>query len=716
MDPDTGETWQSGDLVAKFDVQFGALNDGNTLTPFTGDFAVNSQIVRDLLVSGAVKTQTIVWEHAEETSFQACDPDINAGDNRILAVVNNADLLNLKIPDIMNNRFGSITFSSEPGDLVLFTIRFIGSVDVIRTIAPELQDGGLSWVVTSQAANTGEVSLDVGIEQAINNNVPPSLTVNAADFPVALTAVLQNGEVGAVLPADLVTARDGEFGPPLPVSCDSASLSSPVLLGEFAALGLGVSELNCSATGENAVGTVSFGVDIVDQNPPVLSNVPVDFSVERSGLSSATVNYALPTATDDIDTSVAIACTIPDGSGGTTPLPSGGTVPFSAPGPTTTAVTCTATDDSGLSASGTFAVTVQDTTPPSIEDVADILVGAATAAGATVNFSTPQATDVGAVTVSCDAVSGSVFPIGTTTVSCTATDDAALTATEVFTITVADTTPPVITTVDDISVEAALAGGANVTFSAPTASDLGGNIDVTCTAFDPPVVVRSGDFFPIGATTVTCAATDGSGNTATEIFIVTVADSASPLLYIPADITTILDNTSGAVVEFTVTATDIGDPDPVIACVPPSGSVFPVGTTTVDCTATDASGNSSSDSFDVTVEYGTGAGLQTNKNSINSGSTVSFTWSWTDSSGNPVDSGLGNNDIEARPGRCPSSNADVLNEDPGSSDIREQGDFTITFNWQTVDDLGNPVEAGIYCVSAILMTTGQTQSADLRVR
>ena len=114
-----------------------------------------------------MKTQTIVWEHAEETSFQACDPDINAGDNRILAVVNNADLLNLKIPDIMNNRFGSITFSSEPGDLVLFTIRFIGSVDVIRTIAPELQDGGLSWVVTSQAANTGEVSLDVGIEQAV---------------------------------------------------------------------------------------------------------------------------------------------------------------------------------------------------------------------------------------------------------------------------------------------------------------------------------------------------------------------------------------------------------------------------------------------------------------------------------------------------------------------------------------------------------------------
>jgi hypothetical protein len=58
----------------------------------------------------------------------------------------------------------------------------------------------------------------------------------------------------------------------------------------------------------------------------------------------------------------------------------------------------------------------------------------------------------------------------------------------------------------------------------------------------------------------------------------------------------------------------------------------------------------------------------------------------------------------------------VLNEDPGSSDIREQGDFTITFNWQTVDDFGDPIEPGIYCVSAILLTTGQKQSTELRVR
>ena len=51
-----------------------------------------------------------------------------------------------------------------------------------------------------------------------------------------------------------------------------------------------------------------------------------------------------------------------------------------------------------------------------------------------------------------------------------------------------------------------------------------------------------------------------------------------------------------------VTATDDCDPEPVVMCDPPSGSTFKAGTTTVTCTATDASGNESTSTFDVTVE------------------------------------------------------------------------------------------------------------------
>mgnify|MGYP000293658004 CR=1 FL=1 len=70
------------------------------------------------------------------------------------------------------------------------------------------------------------------------------------------------------LPSGLITVTpSGEFEPAPTVSCNSASLTSPVSLGEFAALGLGTSELTCSATGENQVtGSDQFSVDIVDQD------------------------------------------------------------------------------------------------------------------------------------------------------------------------------------------------------------------------------------------------------------------------------------------------------------------------------------------------------------------------------------------------------------------------------------------------------------------
>ena len=57
----------------------------------------------------------------------------------------------------------------------------------------------------------------------------------------------------------------------------------------------------------------------------------------------------------------------------------------------------------------------------------------------------------------------------------------------------------------------------------------------------------------------------------------------------------------GEIVHFHVVATDDLDPEPVVVCTPPSGSFFPAGTTLVDCTATDASGNQDTCQFSVTV-------------------------------------------------------------------------------------------------------------------
>jgi len=82
---------------------------------------------------------------------------------------------------------------------------------------------------------------------------------------------------------------------------------------------------------------------------------------------------------------------------------------------------------------------------------------------------------------------------------------------------------------------------------------------------------------------------------------VAVVDSTPPVLVVPASFAVDATSPSGAVVTYAATATDAVDPNPVVSCTPPSGSTFPAGTTAVTCTASDASGNTATASFSVTV-------------------------------------------------------------------------------------------------------------------
>jgi hypothetical protein len=58
---------------------------------------------------------------------------------------------------------------------------------------------------------------------------------------------------------------------------------------------------------------------------------------------------------------------------------------------------------------------------------------------------------------------------------------------------------------------------------------------------------------------------------------------------------------AGAVVRYDVTATDEIDPQPTVACTPASGGTFPIGSTTVECSARDAAGNADVVRFAITV-------------------------------------------------------------------------------------------------------------------
>jgi hypothetical protein len=164
----------------------------------------------------------------------------------------------------------------------------------------------------------------------------------------------------------------------------------------------------------------------------------------------------------------------------------------------------------------------------SIDQPANIVVPAtAGQCSAVVNFPAPT-TSGNCGTVTCVPASGSVFPKGVTTVTCSSPGVQSTT----FTVTVNDTQPPVITCPANVVVVAPTGStGFVVNFPTPTASDNCGTVNVVC-------VPASGSTFPAGITTVTCTATDGSGNKAVCTFTVTVYDVC------------IKDDTSGNYIQF----------------------------------------------------------------------------------------------------------------------------------------------------------------------
>jgi hypothetical protein len=161
-----------------------------------------------------------------------------------------------------------------------------------------------------------------------------------------------------------------------------------------------------------------------------------------------------------------------------------------------------------------------DATPPTLAGVpSDITREATGSSGTAVTYTVPTATDDvdDTVTPSCAPAGGAIFPVGSTTVTCTATDLSGNTATAHFVVHVVDTTAPKLTGVAAVMT---VASGSPVTFPTPTASDLvDGSVPATCSP-------ASGTTFPVGATKVTCTATDAAHNAATASFTVTVTAPA----------------------------------------------------------------------------------------------------------------------------------------------------------------------------------------------
>jgi probable HAF family extracellular repeat protein len=173
---------------------------------------------------------------------------------------------------------------------------------------------------------------------------------------------------------------------------------------------------------------------------------------------------------------------------------------------------------------------------PSLALPAHITQEAASAAGAAVSYSaTASDPEDGALTAVCTPVSGATFPLGTTTVGCSATDSVGARTNGSFTIAVRDTTAPVVAPPAAITIPTTEAGGARGSAWPALATFLAGGsgldlVDPAPSRLEPQVGgvdVDDSTLFAIGTTTtVTFRFRDASGNIGTASSTVTVAAGA----------------------------------------------------------------------------------------------------------------------------------------------------------------------------------------------
>ena len=260
--------------------------------------------------------------------------------------------------------------------------------------------------------------------------------------------------------------------------------------------------------------------------------------------------------------------------------------------------------ESSLNMTTTFRVQA-DTIPPVITCSSNITVGNSPGlCGANLNLTPPLATD-NCTLISVTSNAPSFYPVGTNFVVWRALDGAANSAFCTQQVVVVDLEKPVILCPGDLilSTDPGFPGvcyASGVGLGVPVVSD---NCTVKSYTNNAPLSFPSGQY-PVGTNYVTWTTTDDSGNTSTCQQRVIVRDLQNPVVACPANLTFFTNpgRCSRSNVNFTVNFLD-NCPGSTLAQIAglPAGSTFPKGITTNRFTATDASGNTSTCSFTVTV-------------------------------------------------------------------------------------------------------------------
>jgi hypothetical protein len=307
-----------------------------------------------------------------------------------------------------------------------------------------------------------------------------------------------------------------------------------------------------------------------------LFTLPSNIVAQATGPSGATIFFMPPTAIDTGNAGTSVKCS---------PAPNT-TFPINTAMVPSTLVTCTASDPLGNQSTATFTVTVVDTLGPVLFPIADVTVQATGASGASVTY-TPTATDQvdGSRPVTCTPPSGSTFPVGQTTVTCIASDTRQNRSSTTFSVNV--TPPPITVTCVGTPTSPAILStspgvcGATVNTSDAGSCSAGAGGGALC-SFDG----TSSEILGPGNHSVLVVGSVAGGSTASCTSYVRVADSEKPAVTC-ASHTVQCTGGGGATVTPGASCTD--NCSCTTSC---ATALFPVGTSSGACTATDPSGNS----------------------------------------------------------------------------------------------------------------------------
>ena len=242
-----------------------------------------------------------------------------------------------------------------------------------------------------------------------------------------------------------------------------------------------------------------------------------------------------------------------------------------------TTVIWTAIDGSGNMAIESQQVVIQDTTPPEVEMLPEIILEAKSVTQNLVQLETPSVSDaVGVISIENDAPE--VFSLGETIVNWTVTDVMRNISTIQQQVTLIDSTSPRVDIPEDIIIEASSINENEVLLIEPEVFD---EVKIQSLSNDAP------QNFPLGETIVTWMVSDSSGNIAMSSQKVIVVDTTAPY-FLLNPITLEATTSSGADTVLEIPQiNDIQD----VSITNDAPDVFPFGETIVTWVATDQSGN-----------------------------------------------------------------------------------------------------------------------------